>query len=408
MGEAPFGPQRDYLYAEGTYEFIQAAGLAGRRRAAEAGKPIAAVTGSAGKSTFKAMLQAAYQACCPRHQVLSPPTHFNTYIRVLSELTRAADHDLTLLELSAGGRGAFFREAIPNGTPISPEVAVITNISHAHTKVMKHLSGVVKQKSEILKSPPPGGTAVINHDTLRSRDLQDRALAEGWNLLTYGQHDDAAYRLLDYNPAESTVQAQTPAGTLRYRIGAHGHHMAGNSLAVLAALHALGVQDTEPAFAAFESFQALPGRGETAAVDHPAGGQVHLIDETYNANPSSMTAALQSLAARQAGAGRQRRIAVLGDMHMLGQYELKLHRRIIESLSDYGLDRIYLCGELMGQAYEQTGPQKNITHLPDTAALTRQLNDDLRGGDTVMLKASNSMNLDEVLTQLVTQWHQNR
>ncbi|WP_150463026.1 hypothetical protein [Nesterenkonia ebinurensis] len=80
--------------------------------------------------------------------------------------------------------------------------------------------------------------------------------------------------------------------------------MVGNSLAVLAALHALGVQDTEPAFEAFESFQALPGRGETAAVAHPSGGQVHLIDETYNANPSSMTAALQSLAARRAEAGR--------------------------------------------------------------------------------------------------------
>ncbi|WP_191089988.1 hypothetical protein [Nesterenkonia ebinurensis] len=73
LGEAPFGPQRDYLYAEGTYDFIQQAGLAGRRRAAEAGKPIAAVTGSAGKSTFKAMLQAAYQACRPQHQVRTHP-----------------------------------------------------------------------------------------------------------------------------------------------------------------------------------------------------------------------------------------------------------------------------------------------------------------------------------------------
>ncbi|WP_223881435.1 hypothetical protein [Nesterenkonia ebinurensis] len=71
---------------------------------------------------------------------------------------------------------------------------------------------------------------------------------------------------------------------------------------------------------------------------------------------------------------------MLGDMNMLGQYELKLHRRIIETLEDYGLDRIYLCGELMGQAYEQTGPRENVRHLTDTVSLTRQLNEDLSGG----------------------------
>ncbi|WP_223881450.1 Mur ligase family protein [Nesterenkonia ebinurensis] len=116
-------------------------------------------------------MQLPDQPANPRSKPCSRPPTRPAGPSTRCELTRAADYALTLLELSARGRGAFFREAIPNGTPISPEVAVITNISHAHTKVMKHLSGVVKQKSEILKNPPPGGTAVISHDTLRSQDL---------------------------------------------------------------------------------------------------------------------------------------------------------------------------------------------------------------------------------------------
>jgi UDP-N-acetylmuramoyl-tripeptide--D-alanyl-D-alanine ligase len=404
LGEEPFGPGKNYMYVAGTYPFVAEAGLRGRARAAEVNSPVVAVTGSAGKSTFKAMFEAAYSAHHQQARVLSPPPHFNTYIRVLAELTRAAAQDITVLELSAGGRGAFFNESRRNGTAISPDVAVVTGISHAHTRVMKHLGGVVRQKSEIFRSAPEDGTAVINGDSLRADQLRERALNEGWKLSVFGEEPHAQFQLLSYSAAERRVQAKTPYGKLDYLLGADGRHMAHNSLAVLASLWGLGITDSEPVLQSFENFSALPGRGEVAIVSHPQGGQVQIIDETYNANPASMTAVLETLDARPGDAGQGRKVAVIGDMLMLGEYELKLHRRLFDVVDRLQLDHVYLVGDLMGQAYQEVGRRENLTHLGSRGDLIGQLRTDLRGGDVVAFKASQAVGLDQVIAALLSEW----
>lgn len=402
MGEEPFGPDKDYMYVDGTYRFLAETGLAGRERAAQVGNAVVGVTGSAGKSTFKAMLEHAYRAVRPQASVLAPPPHFNTYIRVLSELIRSPDYDLSILELSAGGRGAFFNESIREETSVSPDVAVITNISHAHTRVMKNLRGVVNQKSAILTAPKPGGAAVLNADTLRAQKLRERAIREGWHLADFGEAEGAAFRLHSYTPAERRVRATTPAGEIDYQLGAEGRHMAYNSLGVLATLWSLGITELEEAAASLSAFTALPGRGETHALPLLGGGQATVIDETYNANPSSMRAALEGLSGRPAGAGRGRRIAVLADMLMLGDQELKLHRQLLEDCREVGIDRFYLHGDLMLQALGDCEDTERFIHVEEREGLASILKSELQHGDLVVFKGSNSMGLDQVIEALAT------
>src|SRR5699024_3019357 len=181
-------------------------------------------------------------------------------------------------------------------------------------------------------------------------------------------------------------------------IGAVGKHMAVNSLAVLATLRALGIPDWTAALSSLSTFQALTGRGATTSVGLP-GGQVTVIDESYNANPASMRAALAALADRPVEGGR--RIVVLADMLELGAHAADIHRSLAPALETLADAQVHLVGENMAALFEAVqGRLPAVQHWESTDALRPILLADLRPGDVLLLKGSNGMDLASVVKAL--------
>lgn len=397
---AEFTRGKNCIYADDVHEFIGRIGLAARWEAFDRDRPLVGITGAAGKSTLKAMITHAYQQGRPRERVLSPGVHFNLYVRAVGELARFQDFDAAVVEMSGG----VFDQFKKRRTAISPDVAVITTISEAHTQQLGSVDRVAEQKSQIFDDPRPGSTAVINRDTVHADRLIDKARAEGWQLALFGESEEADYRLLRYDAAEQVAHVRTPHGEASYWIAAPGKHMAYNTLATLATLNGLGFDDLTPAIESFKTFEALPGRGATEAVTLPGGGALDLIDESYNANPASMKAIIETVDGLKLQDRQKRRVLVLGDMLELGVKEKELHRELFELLNPTRVDRIYLLGELMGEVASLTQSDERFLHVETREQLVSQLKDDLVAGDVVAFKSSHSTGLDKVIAELRKAW----
>jgi UDP-N-acetylmuramoyl-tripeptide--D-alanyl-D-alanine ligase len=185
--------------------------------------------------------------------------------------------------------------------------------------------------------------------------------------------------------------------SLRVRLAMPGRHIAENALAVVAALAAIGA-DLEPALAALAELAPPNGRGARIPL-RIGGGEALLIDESYNANPASMRAALATLATvpRQKFA---RRIAVLGDMLELGDAAPQLHRGLKDAVDEAGVDLIFACGPHMKSLYEALPAAKKGSYALNAAALEDTLASSLSGGDVVMIKASNGTRLGPIVAAL--------
>lgn len=396
---AEFTRGANCIYVDDVYEFIGRAGLAGRRRAAARNHPFVAITGAAGKSTLKEMIVRAYQRSRPSETVLAPGVYHNIYVRAMGELARAEDFDASIFEMSGGTFDQFRRR----NTAISPDVAVITNIAEAHTAQLGSAIDVAKQKSQIFNAPRPGSTAVVNIDTLHAELLIEKARSEGWRLSLFGESDGADYRLLDYEAESQIAHVQTPQGEFSYVISAPGKHMAYNTLATLATLHGLGFDDVSAAIDSFAKFEALPGRGATDTV-RLRRGSLELIDESYNANPASMTALIEMISGMKLKKGQHRRVVVLGDMRELGATEGQLHRDLFPQLQSARVDRIYLFGKLMSEVAALSEGDERFIHCGSRTQLVDRLSADLGAGDVVAFKSSHSTGLDNVIAELRAGW----
>src|SRR5699024_10166154 len=162
-----------------------------------------------------------------------------------------------------------------------------------------------------------------NRDTLRAELLMERAVAEGCQLVTYGESPSATIRLIEWDPESRRTVAMVGQQRVEYAVGADGRHNAINSLVVLAALRAHRITNWRAGVESLESFQAVDGRGQTVEVDLPNGDGITLIDEAYNANPASIRSSVASLALRSLPEG-SRRVAILGDIGELGPHAAEL------------------------------------------------------------------------------------
>jgi UDP-N-acetylmuramoyl-tripeptide--D-alanyl-D-alanine ligase len=231
--------------------------------------------------------------------------------------------------------------------------------------------------------------------------LAEKAGAE--RIISFGKHPDADARLEDASlgPAGSAVRARIDGRPMSYAVGVAGMHMVINSLAVLAAALFVGA-DLDSAAAALASFTPGQGRGTRIPLKL-ASGSALLIDESYNANPASMRAAIGVLA-RIEPAGEGRRIAVLGDMLELGKSEYPLHAALAEPLEAAGIDRIHLVGERMAALWEVLPPDRRGVYAETADGLAAALADELRPGDVVMVKGSNGIRLGAMVDMLRQQF----
>jgi UDP-N-acetylmuramoyl-tripeptide--D-alanyl-D-alanine ligase len=301
---------------------------------------------------------------------------------------------LTLARMPAGTRFGVFEIGMNHAgeiTPLSrlsrPHVAIVTTVGPVHLEFFPSVEAIADAKAEIFSGLMPGGTAVLNRDNPHFERLSARAKEAGASVLSFGRHPAADMRCteLELHPAGSGITVGVSGRLLRYSVGLPGEHIAANSLAVVAALRALGV-DVEAAIAALARLDAPSGRGQRVTLPAP-GGAILLIDESYNANPASMRAALATLALVPRE-DYPRRVAVLGDMLELGAGARDLHLGLKQAVDAAGVDLVFAVGPSMQALFEAIEPARRGRWAERSGDLAAPLLDAIRAGDAVMVKGS--------------------
>ena len=335
---------------------------------------IIAVTGSAGKTTTKEILRIALGALGTTHA--SAASYNNQWGVPLSLASLPRDARYGVFEIGMNHFGEI-RSLVGF---VRPHVAMVTTIAPAHLEFFGTCEAIADAKSEIFGGIMPGGAALIPADSAYADRLVARARqAHVARVLKFGAAAQSDARLTDY--VESNEGAQVRAdicGTpVEFRIGAPGKHIAENAVGALLAV-ATADGDVLNAAAALRQFTALSGRGARFST---AGAEI--IDESYNANPASMAAALALL-----GAAKGRRIAVLGDMLEMGPGGLAHHASLSLPIEDARADLVFLCGSQMKALWEALPPSRRGGYAASSTELAQPLLDALKDGDTVLVKGS--------------------
>jgi UDP-N-acetylmuramoyl-tripeptide--D-alanyl-D-alanine ligase len=340
--------------------------------------PVIGLTGSNGKTTVKEML---YSILSRRGQTLATQGNLNNHIGVpLTLLRMRSDHRHSVIEMGANHPGE-----IAYLTDIAmPDVGLVTNAGPAHLEGFGNLQGVVKAKGELFRGLKPEAIAVINADDQACKAWS--AMAFGRKVVRFGFSPLADVRGLQYQGG--TLTLRSPLGELCVSLPLAGRHNAVNALGAAAASLALGV-DLADIKAGLEAMQPVKGR----LASKRAYGGARLIDDSYNANPGSMSAAIEYLAAQPG-----RRWLVIGDMGELGIEGGKLHADMGKLAKERGLDRLYAYGKLSAAAAEAFGVHS--FHFDSIEALSHSLREELEPDVIVLVKGSRSMRLERLVEAL--------
>lgn len=391
-----FSQPEKLLVVEDTFTALQALAEAARERLT--GKVIA-VTGSVGKTGTKEMLTLACGAL--GGIVHATQGNLNNHWGLPLTLARCP-RDAAWCILEMGMNHA--EEIRPLSRIARPHVAVITAVEAVHLEHFDDVEDIARAKAEILDGVVDGGTAVLPRDNPFHSLLLEAAERLDLRATSFGSHIHASARLLHTNTTDAglRVLADFYGENLEYTVGATGRHWAINSLAALAAVRAAG-GDAKAAAQALSAMTPPKGRGKRQWISLPesrGGGVLTIIDESYNASPVSMRAALNVLDSMAPGRGG-RRIAVLGDMLELGDDSNTLHAALANAVVGSRIDRVHTCGPHMAHLAAALPADKRGRHADDSAALAPVVAGDVRGGDVVMVKGSLGSRMAKVLEALL-------
>jgi UDP-N-acetylmuramoyl-tripeptide--D-alanyl-D-alanine ligase len=343
---------------------------------------IVAVTGSVGKTGTKEALRLALSADGETH---ASAASYNNHWGVPLSLARCpADVKYAVFEIGMNHAG----EITPLTRLVRPHVAIVTTVEPVHLEYFGSIEKIADAKAEIFLGLEPDGAAVINRDNSQYERLAAAAKAAGVrHIVRFGENDSCEARLMRFalRPETSCVHADILGQEVHYKIGAPGKHLIWNSLAVLATVSLAGA-DLALGALALGKLRAPTGRGARIVL-HPTGGTALLIDESYNANPASMAAAIALLGQADIGT-RGRRIAVLGDMLELGGEGERLHRGLAEALAAAKVDLVYCSGPLMHSLWEALPSGRRGGYAGVAAELEPAVLGAIRPGDAVMVKGS--------------------
>ncbi len=376
---------------------LRALGAIGRAARVRSNARVAAVTGSVGKTGTKEMLRHCLSLIGPTH---AAEKSYNNHWGVPLTLARLPqDSAWAVLEIGMNHAG----EITPLAAMARPHVATITTVEPVHLGQFASVEAIAEAKAEIFSGLVPGGAAVLPRDNPHFELLRERAAAVGAKIVTFGYHDKADFRALQVDPGAkgSSVIAGHGSQRFPYRIGAPGDHYVRNSLAVLATLSALGA-DIMRCLPGLARVTAPPGRGARTLLDVP-GGQLLLIDESYNANPASVRAALAAMGQTPREAF-PRRVAVLGDMLELGDASESLHRGLKDAISAAGVDLVLACGPMMQLLLGDLPQARQGGWAPTSAELEPLMIDAVQAGDVVMVKGSLGTRMAPLVAALVARF----
>jgi len=383
VSRRPDGADGPMLVVPNTQRGLEDLAVASRARS---DAKIVAVTGSAGKTTTKEILRLGLGALGKTHA--SAASYNNHWGVPLSLASLPLDARYAVFEIGMNHFGEI-RSLVGF---VRPHAALVTTIAPAHLEFFGSCEAIADAKSEIFEGIEPGGAALIPSDSPYAARLIARAKQSHIaRILTFGEKAGSDARLLSYDEMASGahIKADLMGLPVEFSMAAPGRHIASNALGALLAVSALD-GDVLNAAAAMKAFSALKGRGARFT----AGG-VDVIDESYNANPSSMAAALALL-----GAAKGRRIAVLGDMLEMGEAGASHHAALAKPIEDVRVDLVFLCGPQMQSLWDKLPASRRGPYAATSVELTKPLLAVLKPGDTVLVKGSNGMKLSVIVDAL--------
>ena len=346
---------------------------------------VLAVTGSNGKTSTRLFME---QVVGQQFTTLATSGNLNNHIGLPLTLFRlTAAHQAAVLELGMNHPG----EIRYLGGICEPDVGVITNVGPAHLEGLGSLENVARAKGELLATLRPGGTAILNAD-----DPLVAAMGEGLThaVVYFGTTARAQVRArnIQLTEAGTTFTLITPSGSVPVSLATPARVMVFNALAAAAAGEVMGVP-LDRIKAGLAAFVPQAGRMGIRVL----GRDIRLVDDTYNANPASMAAAILTLARMR---GRRRTIAVLGDMLELGAASAALHRQIGQVVGEQRIDRLFVTGEFAGHVADgaRAGRMKDEKMFCGSKpAIVERLAEQLETGDLILVKGSRGMAMETVV-----------
>lgn len=375
---------------------LEALGRAGRARMK--GR-VVAVTGSVGKTSTKEMLRDILGAQGRTH---AAEASYNNHWGVPLTLARMPrDTEYAVIEIGMNHPG----EIAPLARMARPDIGIVTTVAAAHLAAFDDLDGIAREKASLFEGLGPGGTAIINTDLETTPILRDAARAVGAHVAGFGvEADDCRLESVRLVDDRTIAEAEIGGERILFRIQSPGRHFAMNGLAVLAATRALDL-DMALAVMALGQWTPYAGRGarQVIRLDRADDAQsVLLYDDSYNANPASVGAALEVLAAARVThdigrVARGRRIAYLGDMKELGPDGPEMHRALADHPAMDGIDLIHTVGPLMQGLAQALPAPKRGRHCDTAQEMAARVRHELDAGDVVLVKGSLSTGLSAVV-----------
>ena len=347
------------------------------------------VTGSVGKTSVKDALAVMLSAFGKAHKSIKS---FNNHYGVpITLATIPEEADFAVLEMGmnhAGEMSALSKLA-------KPQIALINNVVGAHLAHFENVEAIADAKAEIIDGMEAGGTIILNGDSEYTPKIRAKAEAAKLNVLTFGHSDSDDVAIVSTNSHASggNVRLRIARQQIDVTLMVPGEHWFMNAAACMAVAHAAELPLRKAAMA-LRKTTAAPGRGDIHALTID-GKSVTLIDESYNANPTSMRAAFSAAALRPG-----RKLALLGDMYELGANELELHRGLAEPLITAGFERIFMAGECMRLLMGALPQPMRAGWSSKPQNLLTKLKGELLDGDIVLIKGSNASGVGKVAAQL--------
>ena len=379
-----------HVLVDETFAALQALGRASRERSKAR---IFGVTGSVGKTSTKEALFAALDRNRPG-KVHRSVKSYNNHTGVPLSLARMPrDTEFAVFEMGMNNKG----EIAALTRQVRPHVVLITAIAPAHIENLGSEEAIADAKAEIFEGLESAGIAIVPNDTPHRDRLVKAARRHADRIITFGSGDADVHAVhaVSAENGGSLISAALLDSELTFTISQRGEHWVSNALAVLAAVEAVG-GDIARAGLALADLGGLKGRGQRHSVEI-AGGEILLIDESYNANPASMAATLKSLGAER---DVSRRIAVLGPMRELGEHGEALHAGLAPAIVEAHVDRLILIGDEMRPLDEALGDRVPVDRVDSVDEATEALVRILRSGDAVLVKASNSVGLAKLVERV--------
>lgn len=373
-------------------EGLEALGVAARART---DARVVAITGSVGKTSTKEMLRAILRDQGRTHASVAS---YNNHWGVPLTLARMPkDTKYAVIEIGMNHPG----EIAPLAKMARPHVAMITTVAAAHLEAFQNVEGIAVEKASILDGLEYGGTAILNNDCSTAAILQAKAHDAQRRDVGFGEHGfDFVLKSVDLGRDTTVVQAEANDAPLLFKIRAVGKHFAMNGLGALAAAEALGA-DLALAVQSLGRWSPYQGRGAREVIHlDPVETQLtlELIDDSYNANPTSMAAALDVLAAAQVTndigrVSKGRRVAFVGDMKELGDQAVEMHVGLADLEAMEMIDKVHCVGPLMQHLHAALPAEKQGRCTETAADMSNDIRHSLDSGDVVLVKGSLSMKL---------------